>query len=89
MPAQRAPSEASQPSQPGAARTLQRQLRGLRTGITLTALLGGLALYIFLSQLGLPGVLAAILGFVFALLGRIAMVSLLRDWLLHASRSRK
>ena len=88
MPAQQTPSGASQP-QPDAARALQRQLRGLRTGITLTALLGGLALYIFLSQLGLPGVLAAILGFIFALLGRIAMVSLLRDWLLHASRSRK
>jgi hypothetical protein len=86
MPARRTPSRASQPAGTPA---LQRQLRGLRTGITLTALLGGLALYIFLGHLGLPGLLAGILGLVFALLGRVAMVSLLRDWLLHTSRDQK
>lgn len=79
MPAQRVPPNAD----------LRRQLRGLRTGITLTALLGGLALSIFLSSLGWPGLLAGIVGLVFALLGRVAMVALVRDWLLHASRGRK
>lgn len=86
MPARQTPASASQPN--GRA-SLQRQLRGMRVGITLTALLGGLALYLFLGSLGLPGVVAGIIGFVFALLGRVAMVSLLRDWLLRASRSRK
>ena len=86
MPASQTPAGASPPN---GRSSLQRQLRGMRVGITLTALLGGLALYVFLSSLGLPGIVAGILGFVFALLGRVAMVSLLRDWLLHAARSRK
>lgn len=73
----------SERSTSSARSTLQRQLRGMRTGITLTALLGGLALYIYLSHLGMPGVLAGMLGFIFALLGRFTMVSLLRDWLRH------
>lgn len=86
MPARQPSASASQPN---GSPSFQRQLRGMRVGITLTALLGGLALYLFLSSLGLPGLVAGILGFIFALLGRFAMVALLRDWLLRAARSRK
>jgi hypothetical protein len=87
MPAQ-PPSPAAR--RPDSAAVTRRQLRGLRTGVSLTALLGGLALFVFLTtQLGLPGLLAGIFGFIFALLGRFAMVSLLRDWLLRVSRGRR
>lgn len=74
--------------QSGPSPALRKQLRGIRTGITLIALMGGLALYIFLSQHGMSGLLAGALGFVFALLGRFAMAALIRDWLLHISARR-
>ena len=82
MPARRPPSTSGTPRP---SPTVQRQLRGIRTGITLTALLGGLALYLFLDQRGMPGLLSGILGFLFALAGRFAMFALVRDWLLRTA----
>lgn len=76
--------------QPGASHTeaanrtrLRRQVRALRTGVTATALLGGLACYIFLMQWGMSPLVAGIIGLVFALLGRVALASLAVDLVLH------
>jgi hypothetical protein len=47
--------------------------------------LAGLACYFLLQQIGVPGVLAAILGLAFAFVTRIAAASLAREWLLRAA----
>lgn len=64
---------------------LRRQVRALRTGVTFTALLGGVACYIFLTQFGVPSLLAGIIGLVFALLGRVAIASLAVDFVLRSA----
>ena len=63
-------------------------LAALRTGVTAFAVLAGLACYFVLAQIGVTGVPAAVAGLVFALLVRVAALSLLRDWLLAAARRR-
>lgn len=63
----------------------RRQVRALRTGVTITALLGGLACYIFLTQWGVAPILAGVIGLVFALLGRVAIASLLVDFVLRSA----
>lgn len=62
-----------------------RQVRALRTGVTITALLGGLACYIFLTQWGVAPILAGIIGLIFALLGRVAIASLVVDFVLRSA----
>lgn len=62
------------------------RLAALRTGVTSFAILAGLACYVLLTQLGVQSVIAVVAGLIFALLARIAISSLLRDWLLHAAR---
>lgn len=64
---------------------LRRQVRALRTGVTVTALLGGLACYIFLAQWGVAPLIAGIIGLVFALLGRVALASLAVDFVLRSA----
>ena len=63
----------------------RRQVRALRTGVTATALLGGVACYIFLSQWGVTPLIAGIIGLVFALLGRVALASLAVDFVLRSA----
>ncbi len=60
----------------------------LRTGVTAFAALAGLACYFLLARIGVTGVLAVVVGLVFALLVRVAALSLLREWLLAAARRR-
>ncbi len=59
-------------------------------GLTSFAVLAGLACYFLLEQVGVPSVLAAILGLAFAFVTRIAASSLAREWLLRvAARERE
>lgn len=67
-------------------RRVEARLRGLRLGATCFALLGGLAVYYFLTQRHAAGVLAVGAGLVYAVLVRLAVLSLVRDWLLRAAR---
>ncbi len=69
----------------GARRSLPPRLAAIYTGLTSFAVLAGLACYFLLMQLGAPGVLAAILGLVFAFMTRIAAASLVREWLMRAA----
>lgn len=69
-------------------RRAQTTLAALRTGVTAFAVLAGLACYFFLAQIGITGLLAVVAGLVFALLVRVAAMSLLREWLLAAARRR-
>ena len=91
MPQQHAePSPPSQPA-PGALpeetrRLLRARLQALRLGATCCAALGGVACYALLVNLGLPGLAAGVLGLLFALLGRMALVSLAAEWLVAAAR---
>lgn len=64
---------------------LRRQVRALRTGVTATALLGGLACYIFLTQWGVAPLIAGVIGLIFALLGRVALASLAVDVVLRSA----
>ncbi|MGH2485880.1 MAG: hypothetical protein ACRDHE_07710 [Ktedonobacterales bacterium] len=64
---------------------VESRLRGLRLGATCFALLGGLALYFFLTQKHAAGVVAVGVGLVYAVLVRLAVMSLARDWLLRAA----
>lgn len=87
----RAPSPATPPkdargSQTPARRRAQTTFAALRTGVTAFAVLAGLACYFFLAQVGVTGVLAVVAGLVFALLVRVAAMSLLREWLLASVR---
>ena len=84
-PRPRSPGAAGQPARRPRA---QASLAALRTGVTAFAVLAGLACYFFLTQFGVTGVIAVAAGLVFALLVRIAAMSLLREWLLAAARRR-
>lgn len=66
-------------------RRVEARLRGLRLGATCFALLGGLALYFFLTQGRAAGAVAVGVGLVYAVLVRLAVMSLARDWLLRAA----
>lgn len=66
-------------------RRVETRLRGLRLGATCFALLGGLAVYYFLTQRHAAGVVAVGAGLMYAMLVRIAVLSLVRDWLLRAA----
>jgi len=68
-------------------RAARRQIAALRVSITSFALLGGLACYILLTQLGVPALAAGTIGLVFALLTRLAITALVGEWL-HAAASR-
>lgn len=75
------------PPQPGTTdATVRRSLVSLSVGALSLAVIGGLACYTFLLNWGAPGVVAALVGFFFALLARIAFVSLGREWLLAQAR---
>lgn len=64
---------------------VESRLRGLRLGATCFALLGGLAVYYFLTQRHAAGAIAVGAGLVYAVLVRLAVLSLVRDWLLRAA----
>lgn len=64
---------------------VEARLRGLRLGATCFALLGGMALYFFLTQRHVAGAVAVGVGLVYAVLVRVAVMSLARDWLLRAA----
>lgn len=81
------PPQSSAQSQPR--RRAPATLAALRTGVTAFAVLAGLACYFLLAQIGITGVPAAVVGLVFALLVRVAALSLLREWLLAAARRRR
>jgi hypothetical protein len=66
-------------------RRVEARLRGLRLGATCFALLGGLALYFFLTQRHAAGAVAVGVGLVYAVLVRLAVMSLAKDWLLRAA----
>ncbi len=66
-------------------RRVSARLRGLRLGATCFALLGGLAVYYFLTMRHANGALAVGAGLVYAVLVRLAVLSLARDWLLRAA----
>ncbi|HEX6798847.1 MAG TPA: hypothetical protein VF116_14150 [Ktedonobacterales bacterium] len=91
-PPSRSPSPAAPRKDAPGGRTPQRRaqttLAALRTGVTAFAVLAGLACYFFLTQVGVTGVLAVVAGLVFALLVRVAAMSLLREWLLAAAHRR-
>lgn len=72
-----------------ARRAALRRLQMLRTGVTVFAMLAGLACYALLSQLTGNEVLAVVVGLVFAVLVRISAGSLLRDALLRTVRERQ
>lgn len=85
------PSRPPAPASPNDARRSSRTtaaFAALRTGVTAFAALAGLACYFFLAQFGVTGVLAVVVGLVFALLVRVAALSLLREWLLAVARRR-
>jgi hypothetical protein len=65
---------------------LQTRIQALRLGATCCAVLGGVACYALLVHFGLTSLLAGIIGLVFALLGRMALLSLAMDWLHAAAR---
>ena len=65
---------------------LAARMRSLRLGATCCAVLGGVACYMLLAHLGVQGLVAGIVGLVFALLGRMALVSLAAEWLVAAAR---
>jgi hypothetical protein len=60
-------------------------LRALRAGITSFAVLGGIACYVLLAEFGVPQVIAGVVGLIFALLTRLAVTTLVRDWLRSAA----
>ncbi len=68
-----------------AGRQLHTTVAALHTGATAMATLGGLALYTWLAQAHVATPLAIVAGFIFALLGRIAAISLGREWLVRAA----
>lgn len=65
------------------ARALGATMAALRTAATITGAFGGLACYMLLTHAGVAPVVAVIAGLVFALMGRLAMTSLGREWVLH------
>jgi hypothetical protein len=71
---------------PQTQRMLQTRIQALRLGATCCAVLGGVACYTLLVHLGLASLLAGIIGLIFALLGRMALLSLAIDWLQAAAR---
>ena len=73
---------------PETSRRLQSLATALRAGATSLALLGGIACYLLLIYLNINAIWAAVIGLVFAVLGRIATVSLGREWLLHSAHQR-
>lgn len=77
---------ASQPARAADPRSLRRSLVALRAGANGAGMLGGLACFVLLAQLGVQQVVAAVIGFGFALLGRVAAASLGREWLLRSAR---
>lgn len=87
VPPRRAPgpSAESQAESPGA-RHLRQSLVALHAGATSTAMIGGLASYLALAHWGVPGLVAGVAGFLFALLGRAALISLGRDWLAQTAK---
>jgi hypothetical protein len=71
-------------------RELQKQMQQqmlLRSGISLFAVLAGLACYYGALHFGISQTIAGIAGFIFALLVWIAARSLLRDWFPSVTRS--
>jgi hypothetical protein len=66
-------------------RRVEARLRGLRLGATCFAMLGGLAVYYFLTQWRAAAAFAVVAGLVYAVLVRFAVISLVRDWLLRAA----
>ncbi len=84
----RSPAPASPPNDARRSSRARAAFAALRTGVTAFAALAGLACYFLLAQFGVTGVLAVVAGLVFALLVRVAALSLLREWLLAAARRR-
>ncbi|WIG58549.1 MAG: hypothetical protein OJF49_001295 [Ktedonobacterales bacterium] len=72
-----------------ARRAALRRLQMLRTGVTVFAMLAGLACYALLSQVTGNEALAVVAGLVFAVLVRISAGSLLRDALVRTVRERQ
>jgi fatty acid desaturase len=85
---QRQTSDSAQPSASGQSRRALAAFAALRTGVTAFAALAGLACYFILGQVGVSGIPAIVIGLIFALLVRVAALSLLREWLLAAARCR-
>src|SRR5215469_769788 len=86
------PGTSSPDRTPPNMRELQRQLQQqmfLRSGMSLFAVLAGLACYYGALHFGFNQTVAAVAGFVFALLVWIAARSLLRDYFQNASQRRQ
>lgn len=66
-------------------RQLHLTLAALHTGATAMAALGGLALYSWLAQWHVASLIAAGAGLLFALLGRIAAISIGKEWLVRSA----
>jgi hypothetical protein len=83
------PGPSSPDRTPPNMRELQKQMQQqmfLRSGISLFAVLAGLACYYGALHFGFPQTVAAIAGFIFALLVWVAARSLLREWFPSAAR---
>jgi len=83
------PGTSSPDRTPPNMRELQRQMQQqmfLRSGLSLFAVLAGLACYYGALHFGFNQTVAAIAGFIFALLVWIAARSLLRDWFPSTAR---
>ena len=65
------------------------QVRWLKMGVTAFALAGGLSAYMLLLQLGVPALPATLLGLAFAILARVALTSLVGDWLRAVARRQR
>ena len=70
---------------PATRQRLEARMRGLRLGATCFAMLGGLAVYYFLTQRHTAGAVAVGAGLIYAILVRLAVISLMRDWLAQAA----
>lgn len=77
---------APRPTDAATNRQMRSRLNTLRMGVTGSAALGGLACYVFLAQMGIAPLLAGGIGLAFALLARVALASLARDWLMSIAR---
>ena len=65
----------------------QRQIRALRLSVNVFAVMAGLACYLLLETFHLTtGLPALLIGLVFTLLTRTAMMSLVGEWLLQRVR---
>lgn len=81
MPATRRRSPSPSDANGARPRPVVVRARTVRAGVTSFATLAGLSCYVFLAQWHVNALLAGVIGFVFALMVRVAAGSLAHEWL--------